>query len=329
MYAKSLLFWLFYIFIHYLFTMLAGEDFLQCSLNLFKLITWPIFALIFYCAGKENMINSDFAIKLRKFAICCLLLFCARSLYLYFTGTPTDDIYREFFNVNTYAISFLVPFALLVKSNKNKYIILLSVLIIVLTLKRGPLLNCFTGFVFMFCFDKTIKLNKKIYVLVLSALLLLVSYIVFPNIWLSFLARFSAEETSYASSETILMSSRDMIWFTVLNAFHDSSLFNIVFGHGVYQVPKLFYHQHLTGMHAHSDWIHILYDYGIVGLVNFFFIHFSMLRIAFISRKYNYTYSGLLFFIYGSFFASGLFEVGSKNCFFTPKFRTRTRNILN
>lgn len=56
------------------------------------------------------------------------------------------------------------------------------------------------------------------------------------------------------------MSSRDYIYKNIIDRWHDSGLFHQLFGNGPIATTKF-------GNYAHNDWLEVMYDFGVVGLL--------------------------------------------------------------
>lgn len=68
-------------------------------------------------------------------------------------------------------------------------------------------------------------------------------------------------------------SNRSEMWGYVLNSFVDSNVFQQLFGHGYKAVSIL-----IERAAAHNDFVEVLYDYGIIGLIVYIAIHFYLIK---------------------------------------------------
>lgn len=178
----------------------------------------------------------------------------------------------------------ILPFCLLLKNKLLSLILIIltfissvfsnkrSVSLILLLLLIPSLRNVISGDI------KTKKRTFWVYV-ILIILVLLLLYVSQKYMNNSLFVRFANIESDGGSG-------RIDIWSQVLNDYSNSSLTKQIFGHGHYAVSSLLY-----GLPAHNDFLEVLYDYGILGLIPYLIIHISLLmRLFKLKRTKNYYF---------------------------------------
>ncbi len=117
------------------------------------------------------------------------------------------------------------------------------------------------------------------------------------------------EMTRYATSISEVGSGRIGVWLVLLNKWVDSSYFNKIFGHGIVVVPEILGQDY----GAHNDYIDLLIETGLVGLLLYSWILITILKELFLFLKKatgNYclslAYCSLALFV--AFISMSLFE---------------------
>lgn len=81
-------------------------------------------------------------------------------------------------------------------------------------------------------------------------------------------------------------SGRDIRWLYAIGIIGESSLLELIFGN------RISFLNITGGLHVHNDFIEVLFDYGIIGLVMYTFFYFYLIKEAISMVKYKYRYSG-------------------------------------
>lgn len=185
-------------------------------------------------------------------------------------------ITREAFHITNssyYLLYFLPMLFLFLKENHRKYMFIITLVVIILSSKRSGFLALGLGFLsYYFTINKKQKNNKKI----LSFLLvLIVIYFVFN--WINSIMDGRLLERFESASDD-RGSGRLDVWLYVWTIIQDSSLLNLLFGHGFNSVIL----QTDTDYSAHNDFLEIIFDFGWIGFV--LFIAFLISSIVFLKR---------------------------------------------
>lgn len=163
----------------------------------------------------------------------------------------------EIVNNGAYTILGLLPILCLAKRKLVQIGCIISCLYLIITaFKRGPILIS-TVCVLYYVFYTVNSSKRKLWVFVLVIIAFVVGYHFLMNFLMSsdlLQARLELTMEGYSSQ-------RDDIASSILAAFGNSSFLNILFGHGAYGTVSV------VGRLAHNDWLQILFDQGIMGIL--------------------------------------------------------------
>jgi O-antigen ligase len=179
--------------------------------------------------------------------------------------------------VNNAAYRFvnLIPFVFLIK--KNKIISLSAMLILVFFViqgaKRGAILTGGVGvLIFIYYQLKTIDKKHR----VKGYLFTIISILV-----ISYFAYIFFKENEFLIQRMELLSDggfsgRDIIYTNLFNVwFNNDNLLNIIFGFGFASSLKL----SGTGNFAHNDWLELLSNFGIIGVITYLLLFYSAIKV--------------------------------------------------
>ncbi|MGN0811932.1 MAG: O-antigen ligase family protein [Candidatus Coproplasma sp.] len=231
--------------------------------KMFDILLWPLFYCIAFDYGYQRKKQSGKTSKF--FSIFFLVLFCCLSIpniSLHLSGAGNDG--GVIFPL--YVLIFFIPYYFTLYG-KNNIILFVSLIFIVLTTKRAGLVAMF-GAVIAYYFCNAIMVNKlknragKLLKFIVAMFFLFLGFLIIVNVFdLDIIERFLNISDDGGSG-------RDLIWELVIDDFNQSSLNEKIFGHGYHTVMQV------TGSSiidrevlAHNDYLEILYDYGIIGLV--------------------------------------------------------------
>lgn len=198
------------------------------------------------------------------------------SIFSYFYQTnallETRSKTTEYITSNyAYAFVYLCPFIGLFK-NKIASIPFFAIAIAMsmLSAKRGTILGV-AVLVVVYIWYLFIKSKHKIFIGFILALLLIIAWHYILDYYLDNpYLKTRLEATLEGRS-----SGRDVILIYILRSFINSSLFQLIFGHGFASTVGE------AGNYAHNDWIEFLYDFGIVGLgcyLSFYFFFVKLIK---------------------------------------------------
>lgn len=245
--------------------------------NLIRVNIWTTTFLSAYILAKTNNNTIEFIVKL--FVVIYFV-----SLFFFWQGklVQQNEMERglETSTNAIYCLMTIVPFILFLKNKKLGLILLLITLVCtVFSNKRGatiimaliliPAMNNF--------FSMIKRKGIRNLLVVLIGVIFVISFFYIGNTYLGgrLIKRFNeVEETGGAG--------RLWIWTDVLNKYQESSLLEQLFGHGHCAVAGLGW-----AAAAHNDFLEVLYDYGILGLMIYIAIHVSLIKKTIKLRKSN------------------------------------------
>ena len=164
-----------------------------------------------------------------------------------------------------YSLGFLGLILLYCKKNTKVFFALIVGIIILLSSKRAGVLLYAIGFLAYFYVDAYLENDidvrmrkyRTIAYIVLASIVFAISVTAVFRI--GALDRFQTITTDGGSG-------RDVIWESVLNTYRNAKITKKVFGHGFHAVPIIVrpFNRYL---YAHSSFVEVLFDFGIIGLV--------------------------------------------------------------
>lgn len=256
----------------------------------------------YYFASK-----GQFSIKYLNFWIPIFILlsiYCFTSYYnvLLTTAQQHGSYATEFTNNTGYLFVSLLPLIFLKKGNGivNYIYIGICALFIVIGVKRGAIIIgglCIVYYMFNILIDS--KGYKKIGFIFLSIIAIgIAGYYISDFIE-------NSSYFSYRLNNTLEgnMSGRDSIYDKMLDIFVNSNILHMLIGHGADSTI------YFTTMLAHNDWLEILVNQGIIGIVIYFCYFIVVYRTW---RKYS-KYSSIAYGLGGIFivlFLKTLFSMG-------------------
>jgi hypothetical protein len=319
------LYWIILQSIYLIFDIFYRGEILSHFIDYFKFISWALFGIIFYQLGLNDLIFNrsklkSFNIKwLSKFGILFLVFIILRSFYiiLNYNYANNKELAQELVNTNTYLILWLLPLLLINKSKINISILFLGIIVILLAAKRGPIIAIILSSLSVFFLNKR---NRTIYlkVFILVSVFLFISYLILPEIFVKFFSKWS-RESQYFDFAGNLTSSRSDFWSILVNKWLNGKYYQIIFGFGFFKVPSVLSENIGVDLFAHSDWIEIMYDNGLLGIFIFSLIHFSAIKSLRLAKFYNCKDTNLLIYIYLTYLFSNFYTqstIGLQHCWF-------------
>lgn len=190
--------------------------------------------------------------------------FCVMLLiYVYGFLSIMFELLLSGYNIQmaaSYYTVFVLPLVMLTCEKKTCVVfILITLLILTISMKRGGIVALFCGLV---AYGVTYFLSKKINISAIIGgvvvLLLFAGLFVYVG---------SSDEANvvqrFESVEDDDGSGRTAVWYNTIQLIENSDFMSLIFGHGYNKVAK----ETIYGLSAHNDFLEITYDYGIVGLI--------------------------------------------------------------
>lgn len=257
----------------------------------------------FYRISKFQLLGD---IPLKCFTIVLGCLFVYNILHFDVTTLDAGEYNYSSANNKSYLLAALFPFYLLFWKNKIVMfsMMIASMIFVIFLLKRGTML-CVASFLILtlyFSYKEAGASKKKLRVWVMRILVI------------SFLcAAVYAISNIYQDNEIIQArlgqdsSGRDIIYSKILKTWLNSNLLNLIIGYGPFSTIPL------IGIYAHNDWLEILLDFGLVGMIIYLMITLVLLKKHCLDRQ-NYQYKTsfiicLLYIIIRSSFSMCIYEL--------------------
>ena len=187
-----------------------------------------------------------------------------------------------------YLIASLFPLLYFVRMRLMKYTLLVVTIVFVfVSAKRGAILIAGLSVIWFLYFDmKKAKSFNKIWILLLSAFAGVLLFIFITKIFEeSYYLNYLLEKTESGDS-----SGRDVLYSKAWDHFiNNSSLFTILFGNGADSTFSI------IGNRAHNDWLEILLNQGLLGVLIYAYFWIQILKVW---RKTRHDV--IIFAVYGA-----------------------------
>lgn len=280
------------IFISTIFTILNTSFSITLFSRSIQYIYWPLFSIMTYKLGYSTTKHDVYNEYKNYFLIVCRVLVIFLTINtiicmgifqksLFIGGAMSFAI--EFHIRNPYLIAWLTPLLFLWKSKYNIYIAILAIFAILLTTKRGPVVCIGLSSILLI---PKLKIKKLFKYAIITAILgaILISYS--PGVIDNFIERWDTSNNRYASSDAeAITSSRSTIWDILLNAYSHGNLFQNIFGMGFNSTTEITARVMGIGVFAHNDWVELLVNWGILGVVLFAIMHLYYIYTFFVKCK--------------------------------------------
>ena len=203
-------------------------------------------------------------------------------------GIQSSSAYFFYYSVMPFIFVYLIHFIYTKKNNLAYCLIVLLIIMIILSSKRGALLALLPFLLCITIFEIHINF-KTILALIVGFGIIYFIIIYYFSDQMQFIAnRFMEDDSDNFGS------GRSFIWEIVLFDYYNGSIFEWIFGKGVYNTCRL------TGLYldhdysAHSTYIGLLHDYGIIGVFCFVRLIIGMIVKAKSALKAHYKYGHIM-----------------------------------
>ena len=263
----------------------------------------------FFCS--YNLVNTRLDVKTVVFfslLICLVALFygvTTLNITSFINISLESGDYDVNENIGLYAL-ITVPFIMLISNRIAKWLVLIGIMIVILLSARRTATICFIFILILNIIKefKTATNNKGFFSRYILPILLIVSVIYGIQVLLTgdFAAAFERTINRFLEIKDDGGSGRTVIYKAVLESYSNSNILEMMFGHGYLGVNRV-----IGRTAAHNDFLEYLYDFGIVGLLFYTYLHiFFIRRILQLYRKnnslcYSYAASYSVFLFYGMF----------------------------
>lgn len=255
----------------------------------------------FYYFARTDCIEINF---LKKIFIVLLPIMILRYYYLEtqilserISGNNMDVV-----NNTAYGFTVLIPFAFLFKKKKiiaNVFMVIIMFFIIQ-GAKRGALITGVIGFLFFIYFQfQNIEKKHKVFnfLLLFFGIGFMIYYLL--NFFQSneyLLLRLASMEEGYSSG-------RNIIYASILNGWMDGNFLQLLFGFGFASSISF------AGNFAHNDWLELLSNFGITGVMLYFILFYFGFRASF-TKKWNKSKKIMLLCVMMMWLSTSLVSMG-------------------
>lgn len=259
-------FLLVYILIHFLFTYESGDGIASIAKISFVFIGFFFFYLL---ALYDNINEKDIR---WLYALMSIIVFITILQFIPLRATLRSTGLAGMADNKGYTLVSAFPVLLLFHKKKIfPYLVALVGIGVLIAGKRGAILCLVASAIIMFSFFK--KESKRITVGTLLYGLLAIIVIVFLFIYFNEYVSVALERVFAITEDG--GSGRDNLYKLYWDGFWNSnSLLYMFFGHGLYKGVGVLN----TTAIAHSDWLEILYDYGILGAFLYLNVFLQLIR---------------------------------------------------
>ena len=244
-----------------------------------------IFAYILSSKSKEI---------LNFFATGMIVAMLITAFFYYKNWTFANEVDEAHLGTSYYVL-FLLPTLLLTPYKWLRYMgLFITGLVLFSSFKRGGVI-AFVLAIVAYLFVKEVLVERKFTRLLVFLIALIALFIILI---------FVDNAMGNIISERILNiqedggSGRDQVWATTWNMIKASDLQQLLFGHGYNAVLKC----SPLELSAHNDFLEMLFNYGIIGLVPYLVLHFQLIKQIFTGIKMHNKNASIMAFTYTIFF---------------------------
>lgn len=284
-----LFFWLLYVnFVNIITLADSPYNFIDIFID----TNWWVFIFILFFSIFLNDYEDYYLKKLIKFFPVFFFLSFILVSYkmIFFFGTISQGVIEQNDINSVFWVFLLIPFVFLTKNRFLKYLILsFALILIIVSSKRSAILAISVIFIFLMYIE---IFNKQDFIknLFKGFILIIISYLLFvftiSKVDVNVMDRF--KETNLDEEARFDFVSES--WEIYIN----KPLFNILCGSG-HRSSGFDRGSDLLSKTTHNDFFEVLYNYGVFGLVLYFFIIFRIfLRFIYIKRYSENLFNSLI-----------------------------------
>ena len=268
----------FMFFILFLFIyLLKDENFTEGFWGYSKILFWVLGLNVLYAYNyKRFFILKDYIAVIKKI----IIIGGIGTVFYFYFGNMEDE-----YNVFAYLILFTIPSILFASKHLeyNKLYILIAMFSILITFKRGAIIAMLISIIIYFLSNAMFRFNiiKTLKFFVLGWMLLLIGYGYFGQQSDSVTSRYSVEqfdiENENAGSGSV------GLYSNLFYEWYDSDVFEFSVGFG--NQADLYRNEIGSRIHAHSDILGFLYNYGIIGMLLILALYFKLIKFYIFHKK--------------------------------------------
>lgn len=237
-----------------------------------KSLLWIVTAIASYRFTLAGYLS---ATRIRYFAGVIVIISSAYTIPFCLYPNATHLIGH---NADYSVLLWCIPLLLLTYPSLGVLVLVgLASIAVLVTVKRGAMLALFfSGIVFSAISIIISTRKKKLQDLIV--IILVMAVIAIGLVWQWGNLEKRMEKDIYRGSG--IGSGRGAFYPIIVAEWYNSSTFSFLFGKGFFTVRDTLDNKYGERIYAHSDWLEILHDMGILGIVLFVYLHFRMLLIV-------------------------------------------------
>ena len=251
---------------------------------------------VFYNVSRQGISIEN---NLQKFSIIMVLVSVYQLYVGYFVRMEelSGDLLDKADNIAYQLLSVMVLISVLKPKIINIFLICIVYVAILFSLKRGAILSSTIVLIFYFLeFRRNYKKDSKFILIFGSATFLIGIPLLIRKYSEILLYRFIIDESGG--------SGRESMYTSIYNDWLSFPLINKIFGRGFFSL--------FDGLgYAHSDWLQLLYDHGVFGIILFICVIILLFnfrkKIKIFNQKHYYPFLGLCFVIFFKSIFSGTY----------------------
>jgi len=272
--------------------------------KIMKITMWIFGYLFFYIIAYKGIL------KMLSYISLFFIIIYSIKIFLYLSSPANYESNRAFAISNeSYFLLFFMPMLLIVKF-KFKYIVLFLIFMITLySMKRGAMITigfCFLSMVFTnkFGFIRKLKFGTLFQILFVLAIIVSAYIYVEKNATI-YESRFSDLQ---GDDYERMGSGRGKLYSLPIERWYSSHIYYIAFGYGFNGVPHYLEEKIGTDFYSHSDWVLIIHDYGLLGIIIFLGFLYHLFKPLKYIPKLELPYFQALLFCAIIFFVKAIFS---------------------
>lgn len=256
---------------------------LPLYIHLRETLFWPILFIFSFCLCTSKEMN----ISRLKY---CFILIMLVSTVLFFkistarTAMIISNLEGYIASVNYIYFPLLtLPWIFLVKKEAiRNFLLFVIFLAAIISAKRSAILICILIAIVYIWFNY-IK-NKKSHAIIRIAIPIIFIVCIYFFISNVMSSRSEYVFSRFSSISEDKGSGRDIVWRNVLDTYSKSPVLEKIIGHG-HNSAIIVNRGHNIDLSAHNDFLEVLFDYGIIGLILYLLLHIYLIKRLFFLKR--------------------------------------------
>jgi len=225
----------------------------------------------------------------QRFKAKHLLYIFDLMIFIIFLQVLENSLNTSFYRANRdygisnqgYFLLFAMPVLFLYRKVPYRNLLLILIMVgALISMKRGAIILLAIQIFYLSFFAQIRQFGGKRFALTFKVLLIISVFALFQFIILErsdiYTNRF---ENLYNEDFNEIGSGRGALYTLALEHWYTADLKNVIFGFGYNSTPEFYKTTFLNqGFYAHSDFVMLIHDYGLIGVTILFFIFYGLLK---------------------------------------------------